>query len=151
MSKPTKYFDNVNQATFQIADAMKRANEKIDYIVALAKGGLTPARYMAKWLDVKRIYSVGIEFYREPGVTMKIPFVYQHLGAKFKSDDHILIVDDIADTGSTFKVAMQEVLESGTRAISTCAIHYKSKSYYKPDYYFEEVKDEDWVVYHWEE
>jgi len=150
MSIPTKYFDNVKQSTFEIANAINRANEHIDYIVAIAKGGIVPARYLAKWLDVKRIYSLGIEFYKDVGVTMKVPFIYQGLNTTFKFNDHILIVDDIADSGSTFKVAMQEVLQSGTHIISTCSIHYKPKSFYKPDFYYEEVPNEDWILYSWE-
>ena len=57
---------------------------------------------------------------------------------------HLMILDDIADTGQTFK----KVHECCPVPIYA-SLHYKKKSIFTPDYYVEEVGPE-WIVYPWE-
>ena len=58
----------------------------------------------------------------------------------------MLIIDDIADTGKTFKE-----LEKDLDTPKYAALHYKSTSVFKPDYYAEEIDDDfGWIVYPWE-
>ena len=128
----------------------KKYEEDRIQIVALAKGGLVPARYLAKCLGIKRIYSIGIEYYSDVNQTFEVPYVYQKLTNDFKEKDIILIVDDIVDSGKTMGVAMQEIIDHKGKHVLGCSLHYKSKSTYTPDYYGEEVPDEVWVIYPWE-
>ncbi|MAD24790.1 MAG: hypothetical protein CMO44_11540 [Verrucomicrobiales bacterium] len=57
---------------------------------------------------------------------------------------HLMILDDIADTGQTFK----KVYDCCPVPIYA-SIHYKKQSIFKPNYYVEEVGPE-WIVYPWE-
>ena len=58
----------------------------------------------------------------------------------------MLILDDIADSGKTFKD-----LEEDFPNPKYGALHYKTTSVFKPDYYGEEIDDDfGWVVYPWE-
>jgi len=123
---------------------------KITDIVAIAKGGLIPARYIAKYLEIDKIYSIGIKYYTDIQKTMKVPHIYQHLTNKFHQSDVILIVDDVVDSGESISVAMTEVVKCGAKKIATASLHYKNKSKYIPDFYGEECPNELWLTYNWE-
>jgi len=139
----------------EIEECLEKVCEEIYFrktlsLVAISRGGLVPARYIAKRLGIRRIYSLGIEFYDDDDSKMKIPYVYQRLTNTFKPEDRVLIVDDIADSGETFKIAIKEVRDAGAEKIETCTIHYKPQSAYKPTYIGKVVSDKDWIVFPWE-
>jgi len=59
---------------------------------------------------------------------------------------NMLILDDIADSGKTFKDLEQDFPKP-----KYGALHYKSTSVFEPDYYAKEIdKDFGWIVYPWE-
>jgi len=67
---------------------------------------------------------------------------------EFKSNHypHLLILDDIADSGETFLKLKQEL-----DVPKYAALHYKTTSKFKPDYFGVEIpEDFGWVVYPWE-
>jgi len=141
--------DEIDTLTEKLAKQIKEDRIKIDYIVALSKGGLIPARLLAKYLAVKKILVIGIEFYKGMS-TMDIPHIYQKLSCRFNGTDNILIVDDIVDTGESIKAALSEVIDHGGQDIITASLHYKNKASYMPLYYGELVSNEAWVIYPWE-
>ena len=58
----------------------------------------------------------------------------------------LLVLDDIADSGSTF-----ERITEDTPNPKTAALHYKVSSSFKPDFYGEAIEpDYGWIVYPWE-
>lgn len=127
---------------------------KPNIIVALAKGGLIPARLIARNLNISKILSYGVSFYDENDEKMDAPVVYQNLDsakALLKPDTKILVVDDIADSGDSL-VNCITYLKHVTKAenIKTCALFTKPRSKHKPIYSFDEVDNESWVVYPWE-
>ena len=67
---------------------------------------------------------------------------------EFKSNHYhdLLIIDDIADTGDTFLNLKEDI-----KLPKTAALHYKSTSKFKPDFFGKEVPgDFGWIVYPWE-
>jgi len=59
---------------------------------------------------------------------------------------HMLILDDIADSGKTF-TDMQRDFPTPKYG----ALHYKESSSFTPDYYSQRIPDDfGWVVYPWE-
>jgi hypoxanthine phosphoribosyltransferase len=118
----------------QLAIGIQECFFQPTHIVAIAKGGLVLARQLATYLNIKRIYSLGIQFYTDINKTNKKPYIYQHLTEKFKPKDVILIVDDIADSGETFELAVKEVTKNKGKNIMTCSFYCKPKSKFKPDF-----------------
>ena len=57
---------------------------------------------------------------------------------------HLLVIDDIADTGKTFKKYHDEL-----SVPMYASLHYKKQSIFKPNYFVQEVGPE-WIVYPWE-
>ena len=141
---------SLNSLLKSLADKITKDKLVPNKIVCLAKGGLIPARMLAKYLGISTIYSIGVVFYTKPGETTDIPHIYQHLSEDFSHTDSILIVDDICDSGESMKVALEEVSNHKGMQIATCTIHYKPKSSYKPNYFAKEVQNSTWVDYFWE-
>lgn len=145
--KITSY--NMHKLTKKLVNKIIKTH-KIDYIVGISRGGLIPARYIAKLLNIRRIYSIGIERYGEDTCGSDIPVVYQHLNQKFDPNKTILIVDDIIDSGKSMELSVKEVKNSGGINIITCSLHYKLNSQYTPTFYGERLKNDTWLVYDWE-
>jgi len=121
-------------------------------IVAIARGGLLPAQYIAYKLGIKKIYSFGIATYKDDEkskleIYQKVPRVTETF--------RILIIDDIADSGHTLNVCMdtceidvdQYQYNYGVDTVKTATLHYKPRSIIKPDFFSKEVPNDTWVVY----
>jgi hypoxanthine phosphoribosyltransferase len=58
----------------------------------------------------------------------------------------LLIIDDISDSGKTFKDLKKELPNP-----KYAALHFKDTSEFEPDYYAKKIPDEyGWIVYPWE-
>ena len=102
-------------------------------------------------LDKKPFYIYGIPRGGAiPGVwlSQKIKIKYQQINSsqisKTADLSHILIVDDICDSGETIK----KIKENFPKC-QTATLYYKETAIDKPDIYGETV-GEEWVVFPWE-
>jgi len=102
-----------------------------DVIYAIPRGGLPVATHISHSLDLEIITEL-------PAFYTKFPF------------RHILVVDDIIDTG---RVMSSEIKPMDTFKIryTTASLFYKPRSVYKPDIYTIKAKNDDWIVFPWEE
>jgi|TARA_R110000765_G_scaffold29704_2_gene70735 hypoxanthine phosphoribosyltransferase len=73
---------------------------------------------------------------------LHLPLLMNYFDRKIVTDDFILVVDDIADTGHTLKD-----FENSHNVI--CTFHYHKQSIIEPEYWVTE-KGDDWIVYPWE-
>ena len=119
-----------------------------DVIIAIARGGYTPARILSDYLGVMDMTSFKVKHYQS---TEKEPIArIEHPLAADVSGQKILLVDDVSDTGDTFEVAINHINECTKPAeIRTAVLHHKIVSKYKPDYYTREVKEWHWITYPW--
>jgi hypoxanthine phosphoribosyltransferase len=93
-NSPKEYCDweEVESLTRTIADNIRRSNKKYDVILAITKGGIIPARLMARELDIDHIQLIPIrdkKLYKE-----EMPILLK--------DKKYLIIDEIYDSGDTF-------------------------------------------------
>jgi len=67
---------------------------------------------------------------------------------------NILAVDDVVDTGRTFEELSNYLLQIADRCptfnYKFLSIHYKPRSTFKPDIFFQQVNSSTWIVYPWE-
>lgn len=149
---------------------------KPDVIVTMAKGGLIPARLIARKLNIKKILSFGISFYDNDDKKVDVPIIYQRLDEckDLLKGKNILLVDDIADTGDSLKYCIEHLKELGIvghdigttlypddehlhlvsykshRNYRTCSLFYKPKSKIIPDFSFGEIDSDIWAYFPWE-
>ncbi|MHC1601558.1 MAG: phosphoribosyltransferase [Candidatus Nezhaarchaeales archaeon] len=134
----------------ELAKKIRESGFKPDVIVAIARGGFTPARLLCDYLDVVDLLSIKIEHWIETGehkeeATIKYPFNYDFSGKK------VLIVDDIADTGKSVVVAKKHISEvCKPEELKTATMQLiPATSMIVPDYYVDEVKEWTWYMYPW--
>jgi hypoxanthine phosphoribosyltransferase len=138
----------------QIYDMLLSQTQKIqnqdykpDIIIAIAKGGLIPARILTDLLEIQELGYIQIEFYKDINITQQEPTLKQNqtnhvLGKK------TLLVDDIADTGRSLNLAKIHLQQQGANQIKTATLYQKSQSSITPD--FCEKQTTSWVVFPWE-
>ena len=139
-------WDEVQRLTELVAENVNTSGFKPDLVVAISRGGFDPARIICDQLDVRRLASVQIESYeglnksKEPVVVL--PVNADPMGKR------VLIVDDVADSGSSLRKAKEYILALGASEVRIATLHIKPWSKFYPDYFAESV--DAWVVYPWE-
>ena len=121
-----------------------------DCIIAIAKGGLVPARIIARHLKIERIYCVGAKAYSGMDSLEELK-VYQ--GLPMLNSTNMLIVDDISDRGNTLtdiKSLCVGVCSMGAN-IMTAAPYYKTGTMHIPDFSATEFPRDNWIVFPWED
>ncbi|WP_455222400.1 phosphoribosyltransferase [Kaarinaea lacus] len=137
-----------NNLARQLAQQIRAAGTKVDMIVAIGRGGYMPARILSDLLGIMNLTSFKIEHYRgslkSPQAIIKYPLVAD------VAQQHLLLVDDVSDSGDTFTVALEHVHSKGRPAsIQTAVIHHKTVSSFVPDYFAQAVKEWRWIIYPW--
>lgn len=116
-------------------------------IVGISRGGLIPAVMLSHMKQVSFFGTVGIKSYS--GKDKQAETMYQGIDiGKLQNLDTVYLVDDICDTGKTFKFLIDNVLKLGN--IKTVSLIYKKNTLYTPDYYGYEVGSKFWVDFPFE-
>ena len=113
---------------------------KPTHIVGVARGGLIPAVMLSHMLNIP-METLGISF-RDNKVT-------HHTKFKPIKKAKYLIVDDINDSGTTFKV-VTDIFKNRRLQHRTAALINKEKSDFDVDFYGEMFYHDDWITFPWE-
>ena len=153
MNKKSQQWELVSWELFydmarQLAFMIHNDNYRPDIIIAIARGGYTPARILSDYLGVMDMTSFKVNHYQS--TQKENVAVIQHPLAADVSGQKILLVDDVSDTGDTFEVAIDHINEcTNPTEVRSAVLHHKIVSRYKPDYYTREVKEWHWITYPW--
>ena len=124
-----------------VKEVVNRATSfKPTHIVGITRGGLIPAVMLSHSFDLP-METLGVSF-RDNRAT-------HH--TKFKPIDNAryLIVDDINDSGTTFKV-VSDIFRNRRLTFATSALINKEKSGFNVDFYGEMFYHDDWINFPWE-
>lgn len=129
------------------AKKIRQSGFKPDVIVGITRGGWIPARVLSDLLETPDLATVRVEFYLGVAETKNEPVLTQGVSAVV-TGKKALIVDDVADTGKSLKLAREHVLQQGATEVRIATVYRKPWSVIKPDYY--ETETSCWVVFPWE-
>ena len=161
MTKKIYYTNNdLDRGVRSIAIKMFRSPWRPDFIIGILRGGVIPAVYLSHWVDVPMM---AIEWSnRDNAVGQNIDD--SEIIKRVSQGQKVLVVDDICDTGVTFRKVATELTSiwhyNHTKGLNhvdmkTACLHYNiGQSTFEPDYYHLEIdKTEDpcWIVYPWED
>ena len=137
---------------------------KIDYIIALVRGGTIPATLISYKLKTNNVLFITTELYdpetndMRNNVKIKYPLSSADI-SRLTNATNILIVDDILDTGATL-VAVKEYLETvipkcPNLLFYTCCTKTSAKDT-APEIYENimtgnEYSDDAWIVFPWDQ
>lgn len=116
--------------------------QKVDVIVGISRGGLIPAVHLSHLLNVPLItltHQTRDSIHEQQEVFTD----------KFKEENfagkNVLVVDDICDTGTTFRAIKEQIPNA-----LFYSIIYKTHSTFVPDYFYEEDDTDAWIDFYWE-
>lgn len=138
----------VYDLSFSLAQKILASSFRPDVIVAIARGGFVPARFLCDFLDVKAMSSIGIRHYvaaasKDPQAQLLYPLM-----ADVK-DKRVLITDDVNDSGETLQVAVDYMATFSPSEVQTAVLHEKSNSSFQVQFKSKIITEWRWVIYPW--
>lgn len=125
--------------------AKKLKGIKITRLVAISRGGLVGARILSDALSIP-ISHITIESYKDLKQEKKP--VITELPSRLFHNETILIVDDVADSGKTFKKAIGYFNRFTGVKIYTLAMFIKPRTEFIPDFYA--GRTNRWIIFPYE-
>ncbi len=137
-------WEDLDAICVDLAEKISASGKHFDRIVALAKGGWPFAKSLVDLLAIPEVASIGVRFYSGINQRLEKPEIYQDLPVQV-AGEHVLLFDDVADTGESLLFTKQHLLDEGVASVTTATLYYKPQSKIIPDYYGEETSA--WIVY----
>ncbi|MGP7959969.1 phosphoribosyltransferase [Sanguibacter sp. A247] len=140
-------WETFGHASRELAQQVYDSGFRPDVVVAIARGGLVPGGAVAYALGTKGVGTLNVEFYTDIGQTLADPRVLPPLmDTSDLPGAHVLVVDDVADSGRTLALVMEMLSTQGAEARSA-VLFTKPRSIVRPDYSW---KDTDlWITFPW--
>jgi len=115
-----------------------------EYIVGIKRGGLIPAVSLSHLFKIPMNV---INFQSRDGDSCELGGLLE-----LSKDSRILLVDDICDTGETFRAIKKEIKQNYLN-IKFCSLFYNIRQNITVDYFARRIdreKDTSWIVFPWE-
>ncbi len=143
-------WDYVDRLARELAHEVRGSYDP-DAVVAVARGGLVPARIVCDSLGVDDLISLKVEHYVGTGAAGDGPSVRYPLSDGAVAGKDLLVVDDIADTGRTFghTVDYLEGVDGGPAEVRTGALQLLPDSEADLDFVATHPDEFAWMVYPW--
>lgn len=141
-----------NQVYIYIANIVNKISRP-DLIIGIAGGGIIPASMIARQLKMYNITYIGLKSYSDHNVQNEIQMYLEPDLSKQDVNQNVLIVDDILDTGNTFKYMHEYLTKKQFKNIQYAALHHKLKPLqYIPSnlVYGTQCESNIWIQYAWE-
>lgn len=136
----------LHNLVYLLSEKIKSDDLKVDFIAAVARGGLTIAHLLSDFLSLP-VASCTITSYRDMIRQESGPQVLCELGLALDGKS-VLIIDDVSDTGHTLIEAVSHIKKTNPKKIYTATIHIKPGTKFEPDYYMQTT--DKWIIYPFE-
>lgn len=134
-----------HQLAQQLADQLLSDGKKIDEIVAISRGGLTLGHLFTDLLRVP-ISTFTIQSYTDIKTQGEVKITKPLTTPIY--DKHVLLVDDVSDSGKTLVRALEYLKAQQPKMVTTLTLFYKPHSVYKPDYVAKNTSA--WILFPYE-
>lgn len=134
-------WDEFHQHAKELCNKIKQSGE-YDKIVAISRGGLIPAGILAYELNIRNSQAINISSYDED--KQRADEDIEIFGNVGEVNEKTLIVDDLSDTGKTFRILRKRYPQAKYAAVYT-----KAKGQSVVDIYARPMPDE-WIVFPWD-
>lgn len=115
-------------------------NKKWSSLVAITRGGLIPAAILAQELEIRVIETLCITSYQ--GEEREECQILKGLDS---TGEDMLVVDDLTDSGGTFK-CVRQLLPKATLT----SVYAKPLGMDSADFWGSQIEQESWMVFPWE-
>jgi hypoxanthine phosphoribosyltransferase len=135
------------QASRELAEQVADDGYRPNIILSIARGGLFVAGALGYALDVKNLHVANVEFYTGVDERLPVPIMLPPVpNVVDLSGAHVLVADDVADTGATLKLVRDFC--AGHVADVRCAVVYeKPHSSVRCEYVWR--RTDRWINFPW--
>lgn len=125
----------------------QKIDKSFDVILAISRGGLSMGQMLGEFYDIREVYAINTIGYEH---TQKLDEVRVFNIPQLQENQHVLIVDDIVDSGDTL-VEVLKVLKASYPSVTfyTASIFYKPTATIEPTWWVKEAKA--WIEFFWSE
>ena len=138
----------VYELSYQLACQIRDSQFAPDVVIAIARGGFVPARFVCDFRGLHDMTSIKVQHYAPGAEKEDKAYVKYPLGGDIHGQ-RVLIVDDVNDTGDTLIVARRHIQAAGPAQVRTAVLHEKATSPVHADYHAAEVLEWRWIIYPW--
>lgn len=135
-------WDDFHQSVKKLCTRIKASGE-YDKIIAVSRGGLIPAGIVSYELDIRNTQAVNISSYDNNYDRREDKDIELNFNAA-DADEKTLIIDDLADSGRTFRILRQAYPKA-----KFVSVYTKEAGKNDVDIYAEKMPDE-WIVFPWD-
>ena len=132
----------------KLADQIRASHYCPDLVVAISRGGFTPARVLCDVLGLFNLTSIRVVHYHKAAVDEQQAYIKYPLCMGI-AGQRILLVDDVNDTGDTLETARIHLESLGPADVRIAVLHEKTRSPVKADYVAEYLDEWRWLIYPW--
>ena len=138
----------VYDLSYQLACQVRDSGYRPDLVVAIARGGFAPARFVCDFLGIRNMTGIQVQHYgagaqKEARAWVKYPLAADIAGLR------VLVVDDVNDTGDTLRIARAHLQGFAPAEIRTAVLHEKTSSPLRADYAVQTLTEWRWIIYPW--
>ncbi len=126
----------------------KLAQEKVDVVIGIARGGLIPATAIAAALRCE-MFPIRLTRRMHDEIVHQTPVVLLDVAIQVANRKCAVVVDEIADTGQTLTRAVQLVRRRGVPRVLTATLAAHSWSNPQPD--FTALHSDALLIFPWDE
>lgn len=138
-------WDQYHSYARQLAVQILTDKVAIDEVVAISRGGLTLGHLLTDLLHVP-ISTFTIQSYTDIQTQGEVK-ITKPLTTPIH-DKHVLLVDDVSDSGKTIERAIQYLKTQQPKYVTTLTMFHKPHSVYKPDYFAQ--TSSAWILFPYE-
>lgn len=140
-------WDRFGAANRELAERVHESGYRPDLVVAIARGGMLFAGGLAYALGIKACDALNIEFYTGIGETLPKPEILKPLLDVDALDGaRVLLVDDVADSGKTLRLAV-DLLTERAAEVRSAVLYTKPTTIIRPDYTW--ATTDRWITFPW--
>jgi hypoxanthine phosphoribosyltransferase len=141
-------WDEYNGLVERLALNVHESGYLFDQIICIARGGLRVGDVLSRIFDLP-LAILSTHSYTADGGTIRGELVIaEHMTmTKPRLGDHVLVVDDMVDSGHTLAAVYKElpVRHPHIKALKTGVLWWKACSVFEPDFYVEYLPDNPWI------
>lgn len=131
----------------ELAFVIRASGYRPDLVVAIARGGMLFAGGLAYALGIKACDALNIEFYTGVGQTLPEPEILKPLlDTDALEGARVLLVDDVADSGKTLRLAV-DLLSERAAEVRSAVLYTKPTTIIQPDYTW--ATTDRWITFPW--
>jgi len=142
---PTIITDSYNLA-YKINQSLGRP----EVLVFLGRGALMPASIVSNVLGIKDVFNLGMRSYEGTEQTKTIKIIQNIDDNKFFSNKHVLVLDELSDTGNTLYMAKNILDKDINVKINYATLYIKHKTSFIPDVFIKGFDEKIWLDFPWE-